>query len=170
MSPVDRIMATRESSKSIDAFSRMDFAATRRALLDTKRRITQKAKNTFQSEGVILGSDDEQFKDERKVELSALKDKLTRLATSIDHFSSRLNMLAESSLEMSNGCLEFQGEQKDTTRNKGYINAVSLSEALGASELNAKNAVTALAEAHESLRRKIADFRSVETMVRCALV
>ena len=142
--------APRNSTSKVDAFSRANFSSARRAVLDTKRRITQKAKNTFQSEGVILGSDDEEHKNVKKLELQGLKTMLIRLAASIKDFQAKMELMASSCQQMSSCCLELE-----TEKGYGYKYANELGVALAASELNGRNAQSTLKEAGESLSRKV---------------
>ena len=75
---------------------------------------TTMVQNTFQSEGVILGSDEEEFKNVKKAELMELKKMLTRLATSIKSFEQNLVAFGNSCLMMSSSCLELHSEQLES--------------------------------------------------------
>lgn len=134
------------------------FSLARRAVFDTKRRITQRAKNTFSSGSEE--TEDDEFKEAKKLELEELKMVLIRLAASIKDFELKLGLMASTCLQMG-GCVQ----ELENGSGTGYKHADELNAALLASEQNGRKAQSTLKEAGASLARKIADFQSIEKMI-----
>mmetsp|Transcript_59924 Transcript_59924/g.120301 ORF Transcript_59924/g.120301 Transcript_59924/m.120301 type:complete len:466 (-) Transcript_59924:852-2249(-) len=139
----------------------------RRAMFDTKRRMTQKVKMSIISAeevGDITGVLDHEYKNTKKIMIMDLKKMLTRLASAIKSFMGGICILSESSGIVSASMMEMAMEQRDNG-SKGYVHAGLFQEATATIEQGGGGAVETLKDAHESLLRKIADFKTIEKQI-----
>lgn len=136
-------------------------------MFDTKRRMTQKMKMSINSpddNSAITGIQDDEYKNTKKTMILDLKKMLTRLSSAIKSFTAGVASVSQTSGIVSASMMEMAMEQRENG-SKGYIHAGLLQEATATVEQGGRGAVDTLKDAHESLLRKIADFKTIEKQV-----
>lgn len=143
----------------------IDAAALRRSVFDVKRRMTQKLTNKMSAaDGELHGQADEDFKNANREEIAELKKMLIRLASSIKSYSAGITLMAEANTTISLSMLELSAERRENG-SKGYAHADTFGEATAAVDMNGRACLSTLQDAHDSLLRKIADFKTIEKQV-----
>ena len=143
----------------------IDAAALRRSVFDVKRRMTQKITNKMNAaEGEVYGQADDDFKNANREEIFELKKMLIKLASSIKSYSAGITLISEANTSVSLSMLELSTERRESG-SKGYAHADPFGEATAAVDINGRACLSTLQDAHDSLLRKIADFKTIEKQV-----
>ena len=138
-------------------------------MFDTKRRLTQKLTNSLADKGAsdLLGQEDDDHKTTKKNEIAELKKLLQRMCASIKSLLGSMGSFADNSGLLSASMMELATERRENS-SKGYLHAAVFQEASSSTEAAARSAMDTLSDAHESLVRKISDFKTIEKQVRAA--
>ena len=75
-----------------------------------------------------------------------------------------MSSMADTAGMVSASMMELATERREN-QSKGYVHAADFQEASAAVELSGRSAVDTLRDAHDSLLRKVADFKTIEKQV-----
>ena len=108
-----------------------------------------------------MGVDDDAHKQEKKAEIDELKKMLIQVAGSIKLFITAVDLYANAEGDLS-GSIQNLVPDRNGSGCKGYAHAEALQKASVTTEGAARATLETCQDAHDSLLRKIADFKTIE--------